>query len=233
MVNLLCNNVETVSVDDPNGIVSNNYDKDKGELLLTFNVQQSTPLGTHPLTINYSAPGASGSTKQLQLSYSVNEVITVSGPIAKDNEKMKLYTSEIEGSIELNLRDYVFDPAGLDFVIPDTCYEENYIDWLSVKIENDKLKVEYRFDEYNMGWGYNDEYKLDVSFRAINSYHYENELTFTVIYEEPTGISEEKAEKAEAKQIYNLSGQRFIKKVEELQPGVYIINGVKRIIGVR
>lgn len=230
MVNLLCNNVETISVDDPNGIVSNNYDKDKGELLLTFNVQQSTPLGTHPLTINYSAPGASGSTKQLQLSYSVNEVITVSGPVAKDNEKMKLYTSEIEGSIELDLRDYVFDPAGLDFVIPDTCYEENYIDWLSVKIENDKLKVEYRFDEYNMGWGYNDEYKLDVSFRAINSYHYENELTFTVIYEEPTGISEEKAEKAETKQIYNLSGQRFTKKVEELQPGVYIINGVKRIV---
>ena len=84
-----------------------------------------------------------------------------------------------------------------------------------------------------MGWGYNDEYKLDVSFRAINSYRYENKLTFTVIYEEPTGISEEKAEKAETKQIYNLSGQRFTKKVEELQPGVYIINGVKRIIGVR
>ena len=101
---------------------------------------------------------------------------------------------------------------------------------MSVKIENDKLKVEYRFDEYNMGWGYNDEYKLDDSFRAINSYHYENKLTFTVIYEEPTGISEERAEKAEAKQIYNLNGQRFTKKVEELQPGVYIINGVKRIV---
>ena len=41
------------------------------------------------------------------------------------------------------------------------------------------------------------------------------------------------AEKAETKQIYNLSGQRFTKKVQELLPGVYIINGVKRIIGVR
>ena len=43
-------------------------------------------------------------------------------------------------------------------------------------------------------------------------------------------IVKERAEKAEAKQIYNLSGQRFIKKVEELQPGVYIINGEKRIV---
>ena len=229
MVNLLCNNVETVSVDDPNGIVCHNYDKDKGELLLTFNVQQSTPLGTYPLTINYSAPGASASTKQLQLSYSVNEVITISKPREKDSEKMNLYTYEMEGSIELNLRDYVFDPAGLDIVIPDTCYEDHYLscEWMKVDIKNDILRLDYRFEDDP--W---DNY-FSFSFKVRNSYHYENELTFTVIYEEPTGISEERAEKAETKQIYNLSGQRFTKKVQELLPGVYIINGVKRIIGVR
>ncbi len=229
MVNLLCNNVETVSIDDPNGIVSHNYDKDKGELLLTFNVQQSTPLGTYPLTIVYSDHSTSEDSKKLQLSYTVNEVISTLAPMLRDDNKKRIYTSELEGCIELNLRDYIYDPAGLDFVIPDTCYEDAYFscEWMKVDIRNDRLRLDYRFEDDT--W---DNY-FSFSFKVRNSYHYENELTFTVIYEEPTGISEERAEKAEAKQIYNLSGQRFIKKVEELQPGVYIINGVKRIIGVR
>lgn len=229
MVNLLCNNVETVSIDDPNGIVSHNYDKDKGELLLTFNVQQSTPLGTYPLTIVYSDHSTSEDSKKLQLSYTVNEVISTLAPMLRDDNKKRIYTLELEGCIELNLRDYIYDPAGLDFVIPDTCYEDAYFscEWMKVDIRNDRLRLDYRFEDD--AW---DNY-FSFSFKVRNSYHYENELTFTVIYEEPTGISEERAEKAEAKQIYNLGGQRFIKKVEELQPDVYIINGVKRIIGVR
>ena len=229
MVNLLCNNVETISVDDPNGIVTNNYDKDKGELLLTFNVHQSTPLGTYPLTIVYSGHSISEDSKKLQLSYTVNEVISTLAPMLRDDNKKRIYTSELEGCIELNLRDYIYDPAGLDFVIPDTCYEDAYFscEWVKVDIRNDRLRLDYRFEDD--AW---DNY-FSFSFKVRNSYHYENELTFTVIYEEPTGISEERAEKAETKQIYNLNGQRFIKKVEELQPGVYIINGVKRIIGVR
>lgn len=226
MVNLLCNNVETVSFDDPNGIVSHNYDKDKGELLLTFNVQQSTPLGTYPLTIVYSDHSTSEDSKKLQLSYTVNEVISTLAPMLRDDNKKNLYTSELEGCIEMNLRDYIYDPAGLDFVIPDTCYEDADFscEWMKVDIRNDRLRLDYRFKDD--AW---DKY-FSFSFKVRNSYHYENELTFTVIYEEPTGISEEKAEKAETKQIYNLSGQRFIKKVEELQPGVYIINGVKRVV---
>ena len=229
MVKLLCDNVEMLSVDEPNGIVSHNYGKDKGELLLTFNVQQSTPLGTYPLTIVYSDHCISEDSKKLQLSYTVNEVISTLAPMLRDDNKKNLYTSELEGCIELNLRDYIYDPAGLDFVIPDTCYEDAYFscEWVKVDIRNDRLRLDYRFEDD--AW---DNY-FSFSFKVRNSYHYENELTFTVIYEEPTGISEEKAEKTDTKQIYNLSGQRFIKKVEELQPGVYIINGVKRIIGVR
>ena len=220
---LPCINVETVSIEDPNGIVSHNYEKNTGDLRLTFNVQQTTPLGTHPLTITYSASGASGSTKQLQLSYSVCEAITVSKPIEKDTEKMKLYTSEIEGSIELNLRDYVYDPAGLDFVIPDTCYEENDPDyWLSVKIDNDRLRLEYKFVWPDC---------FSFSFKAINSYQYVNdELAFTLHYIEPTNITDERVSESESIVIYNLNGQRLTKKAKELIPGVYIINGVKKIV---
>lgn len=226
MVNLLCNNVETVSVDDPNGIVCHNYDKDKGELLLTFNVQQSTPLGTYPLTIVYSDHSTSEDSKKLQLSYTVNEVISTLAPMLRDDNKKRIYTSELEGCIELNLRDYIYDPAGLDFVIPDTCYEGDDFscEWMKVDIRNDRLRLDYRFKDDS--W---DNY-FSFSFKVRNSYYYENELTFTVIYEEPTGISEEKEEKAETKQIYNLNGQRFSKKVQELLPGVYIVNGVKRIV---
>ena len=228
---LPCINVETVSIEDPNGIVAHKYDKNTGDLRLTFNVQQTTLLGTYPLTINYSAPGASASSKQLQLSYSVNEVITESGPIAKDSVKMNLYTSEIEGSFELNLRDYVYDPAGLEFVIPDTCYEEYAEDideYLRVIVENDKLKVEYKFDEYNMGWGDNDDYKFDISFKARNSYQYEYKVLFTLHYIDPTNITDEKGSESETLIIYNLNGQRLPQKKSELMPGVYIVNGKKK-----
>ena len=230
---LPCINVETVSIEDPNGIVAHKYDKGSGNLRLTFNVEQSTPLGTYPLTINYSAPGASASSKQLQLSYSVNEVITVSGPIAKDSVKMHLYTSEIEGSFELNLRDYVYDPAGLEFVIPDTCYEEyaeGFDEYLRVIVENDKLKVEYIFD-VNMYLDDDYEYKFDISFKARNSYQYVNdELTFTLHYIDPTNITDERGSESETLIIYNLNGQRLPQKQSELMPGVYIVNGAKKIV---
>ena len=230
---LPCINVETVSIEEPNGIVAHKYDKGSGNLRLTFNVEQSTPLGTYPLMINYSAPGASASSKQLQLSYSVNEVITVSGPIAKDSVKMHLYTSEIEGSFELNLRDYVYDPAGLEFVIPDTCYEEyaeGFDEYLRVIVENDKLKVEYIFD-VNMYLDDDYEYKFDISFKARNSYQYVNdELTFTLHYIDPTNITDEKVSESERIMIYNLNGQRLPQKQCELMPGVYIVNGAKKIV---
>ena len=142
---------------------------------------------------------------------------------------MNLYTSEIEGSFELNLRDYVYDPAGLEFVIPDTCYEVDDFDyWLNVKVENDKLKVEYKFDEYNMGWGYNDEYKFDISFKARNSYQYEYKVLFTLHYIDPTNITDEKGSESETLIIYNLNGQRLPQKKSELMPGVYIVNGKKK-----
>lgn len=227
---LPCINVETVSIEEPNGIVAHKYDKGSGNLRLAFNVEQSTPLGTYPLTINYSVPGASASSKQLQLSYSVNEVITVSGPIAKDSVKMNLYTSEIEGSFELNLRDYVYDPAGLEFVIPDTCYEVDAFDyWLSVKVENDKLKVEYIFN-VNMYFDDDYEYKFDISFKARNSYQYEYKVLFTLHYIDPTNITEEKVSESESIVIYNLNGQRLPQKAKELMPGVYIVNGKKKVL---
>ena len=224
-VSLPCINVETVSIEEPNGIVAHKYDRGSGNLHLTFNVQQTTPLGTHPLTITYSASGASGSTKQLQLSYSVSEAITVSKPIEKDTVKMKLYTSEIEGSIELNLRDYVFDPAGLDFVIPDTCYEGDdtcIYEWMRVNIKNDRLKMEYKFVWPDC---------FSFSFKAINSYQYVNdELTFTLHYIDPTNITDERGSESESIVIYNLNGQRLTKKAKELMPGVYIVNGAKKIV---
>ena len=226
---LPCINVETVSLEDPNGIVAHKYDKNTGDLRLTFNVQQTTLLGTYPLTINYSAPGASASSKQLQLSYTVNEVITASGPMAKDSKKMNVYTSEEEGCIELDLRDYIYDPAGLDFVILDTCYEEINKDdwgswkWMKVDIRKEKLKLEYRFGEFP-GNG------IEFSFKARNSYQYENKFLFTLYYVDPTNITEEKVSESESIVIYNLNGQRLPQKKSELMPGVYIVNGKKKVL---
>jgi hypothetical protein len=145
---------------------------------------------------------------------------------------MNLYTSEIEGSFELNLRDYVYDPAGLEFVIPDTCYEEyaeGFDEYLRVIVENDKLKVEYIFD-VNMYLDDDYEYKFDISFKARNSYQYEYKGQFTLHYIDPTNITEEKVSESETLIIYNLNGQRLPQKQCELMPGVYIVNGAKKIV---
>lgn len=229
MVNLLCDNVETVCVDDPNEIISHNYDKYTGELRLTFNVQQTTPLGRYPFTIGCYGHGSSEESNILHLSYTVNEVISTLAPILKDDDKKNIYTSDIEGCIEMNLRDYVYDPAGLDFIILDTCYEGYDVccEWIKVDVKNDRLRLDYRFEDDP--W---DNY-FSFSFKVRNSYNYENELTFTVIYEEPTSISEEKAEKAETKQIYNLNGQRISNNAKRLMPGVYIVNRAKKVISTR
>ena len=231
-VSLPCINVETVSIEDPNGIVAHKYDKDSGNLCLTFNVEQSTPLGTYPLTINYYGPGASASSKQLQLSYTINGIIAKSKPMPKDANNMKLYTTEMEGCIESELRDYFYDPAGLDFVILDTCYEETNEDdwgtwkWMKVDIRNEKLRLEYRFEDE---FGYTGQ-SLKFSVKVRNSYQYESEFLFELHCVDPTNITEEKVSESESIVIYNLNGQRLPQKKSELMPGVYIVNGKKKVL---
>ena len=229
---LPCINVETVSIEDPNGIVAHKYDKDSGNLHLTLNVEQSTPLGAYPLTINYSGPDTLDYLKKLQLSYTVNGVFADSAPMPKDVKNMKLYTTELEGCLESELRDYFYDPAGLDFVILDTCYEEINKDdwgpwkWMKVDIRNEKLRLGYRFEDE---FGYTGQ-SLKFSVKVRNSYQYESEFLFELHCVDPTNITEEKVSESESIVIYNLNGQRLPQKKSELMPGVYIINGKKKVL---
>ena len=231
-VSLPCINVETVSIEDPNGIVAHKYDKDSGNLHLTLNVEQSTPLGAYPLTINYSGPDTLDYLKKLQLSYTVNGVFADSAPMPKDVKNMKLYTTELEGCLESELRDYFYDPAGLDFVILDTCYEETNEDdwgpwkWMKVDIRNEKLRLGYRFEDE---FGYTGQ-SLKFSVKVRNSYQYESEFLFELHCVEPTNITDEKVSESESIVIYNLNGQRLPHKAKELMPGVYIVNGKKRVL---
>lgn len=225
---LPCSNVKAFTIDDQNGIVTSEYIEDAGELCLLFNVEQSTPLGTHPLIIKYCDSSVPENYKTLNLSYIVNEVMTNTGPVAKDGLKMNLYTSEFEGYLELNLRDYVSDPAGLDFIIPDTCYEDESFtggyEWIRVNIKEEKLQLEYRFDD--MYW----EPMFCFSVKAINSYQYEGAIRFTVIYEEETGITNINSDKTSKRHIYNIQGQEVNKDFKNLAPGIYIVGDSKKIV---
>ena len=74
------------------------------------------------------------------------------------------------------------------------------------------------------------EYKFDISFKARNSYQYEYNVLFTLHYIDPTNITEEKVNESESIVIYNLNGQRLPQKAKELMPGVYIVNGKKKVL---
>ena len=74
---------------------------------------------------------------------------------------------------------------------------------------------------------------LTILYNGFDTEKYKNDLKAFEEQVRNLVSFAERAEKTDTKQIYNMNGQRFIKKVEELRPGVYIINGVKRIIGVR
>ena len=227
-VNLFCANVESYSVEEPNNIVSSFYNDSSDVLCLRFNATPTTPLGDYPLTVKYGVPG--NEDKSLELRYSILPAHdNITGPIANP-DKAHIYTSDFEGTIEMNLRDYIYDPLGLDFIIPDAVIELDYLndelaEYFDAEVINEKLKIKYRF---------NDEYLWDTGtyipfvVKTINSYLVEGSATFLLHYIEETNIGEITTDGIHRQDIYNMQGMKQNNDLQNLKPGIYIIKGSKR-----
>ena len=222
-VNLFCANVESYSVEEPNNIVSSYYNDSLDVLCLRFNVTQTTPLGDYPLTVKYGIPG--NEDKTLELRYSVLPALQeITGPMAIP-DKANIYTSDFEGTIEMNLRDYIYDPLGLDFIILDDVKPEDPGDfeYFEGEVVNERLKIRYRFND--LIWpGSN----IPFVVKTINSYLEEGSATFLLHYIEETNIGEITTDGIHRQDIYNMQGMKQNNDLQNLKPGIYIIKGSKR-----
>ena len=223
-VNLFCANVESYSVEEPNNIVSSYYNDSLDVLCLRFNVTQTTPLGDYPLTVKYGIPG--NEDKTLELRYSVLPALQeITGPMAIP-DKANIYTSDFEGTVEMNLRDYIYDPWGLDFIIPDAVIElDDDIDfeYFEGEVVNEKLKIRYRFSDFLLTGS-----KMSFVVKTINSYLKEGRSVFYLHYIEETNIGEVITDAIHRQDIYNMQGMKQNNDLQNLKPGIYIIKGSKR-----
>ena len=222
-VNLFCANVESYSVEEPNNIVSSFYNDSSDVLCLRFNATPATPLGDYPLTVKYGIPG--NEDKTLELRYSVLPALQeITGPMAIP-DKAYIYTSDFEGTVEMNLRDYIYDPLGLDFVILDAVKPENSDDfeYFEGEVVNENLKIRYRFCD--LIWPGSD---IPFVVKTINSYLKEGSAAFLLHYIEETNIGEITTDGIHRQDIYNMQGMKQNNDLQNLKPGIYIIKGSKR-----
>ena len=222
-VNLFCANVESYSVEEPNNIVSSFYNDSSDVLCLRFNATPATPLGDYPLTVKYGIPG--NEDKTLELRYSVLPALQeITGPMAIP-DKAYIYTSDFEGTVEMNLRDYIYDPLGLDFVILDDVKPEDPGDfeYFEGEVVNESLKIRYRLSNLIIS-------DSDIPFivKTINSYLVEGSATFLLHYIEETNIGEITTDGIHRQDIYNMQGMKQNNDLQNLKPGIYIIKGSKR-----
>ena len=222
-VNLFCANVESYSVEEPNNIVSSFYNDSSDVLCLRFNATPATPLGDYPLTVKYGIPG--NEDKTLELRYSVLPALQeITGPMAIP-DKAYIYTSDFEGTIEMNLRDYIYDPLGLDFIILDDVKPEDPGDfeYFEGEVVNESLKIRYRLSNLIIS-------DSDIPFivKTINSYLVEGSATFLLHYIEETNIGEITTDGIHRQDIYNMQGMKQNNDLQNLKPGIYIIKGSKR-----
>ena len=222
-VNLFCANVESYSVEEPNNIVSSFYNDSSDVLCLRFNATPATPLGDYPLTVKYGIPG--NEYKTLELRYIVlPDIQEITGPMAIP-DKANIYTSDFEGTVEMNLRDYIYDPLGLDFIILDDVKPEvpGDFEYFEGEVVNESLKIRYRLSNLIIS-------DSDIPFvvKTINSYLVEGSATFLLHYIEETNIGEITTDGIHRQDIYNMQGMKQNNDLQNLKPGIYIIKGSKR-----
>ena len=218
------------SVEDPNGVAvySSLF---SGKIHIEFDVNENTPLGTYPFTVRITDRANPDNSAELTLSYTVREKLMLNeGPKPIAPEGISFDTGTLSGSLTINLRDYIYDPQGLEFVIPD---EEDdlddgfFTDRLHYTVKNDVLDVDYSFIDD----GFNDTIEASVGVHPYNSYFVRNTVYVNIRYHKDSGISDIVwDENLDPEGIYTLTGVKIDRPVDSLLPGFYIINGKKTFV---
>lgn len=218
-------------VDEPNGVIRKTgifYNTIEWE----FDVTSDTPLGCHPLIVKLMDDDDPEDVATLELSYIVREALEhYTGPVAKNPDDMHFYTSSLTGTLDLNVRDYLYEPYGLEFEIPDMEFSDDFgMNYLTLKysVIDEKLHVEYEFDENAL---YFDDSPIMVSIHAFNSYFTDGAPAFFIHYNSDSGIENVTVEENPVREgVFTVTGMKLSVPVDQLPSGVYIVDGKKVVV---
>lgn len=202
-----------------------------GDITLTFDVTDNTPLGTYPFSLRLAENGNPDNYTELNLSYTILEKLMKNeGPKAIDPQRMHFVSETPSGAMSINLREYIYDPQGLDFVIPDEEYDLTdhfFYDRLDYKIEDEIITINYSFIEDD----FTDIYEACVTVNPYNSYFVSSSIPLYIHYQSKSDINDISSDTLlKSKVIYTLTGNQIDLPISQLSPGFYIIDGKKVLI---
>lgn len=214
---------------EPNNIVAGIH---KHDHCVRFELKptDATPLGTFPLTVKAVSLDDPSDVSELKLSYTVYDKLRrITGPAQKDNEITHLYVSDLSGTISLNVRNYVADPLGLEFVIPDEngdAADNFFFNRLDYRVEKETLTIDYELNPEQLEW-FDDPVKLTI--HPYNTYYVTGEASFFIHYRPESSVYSVSADVPGTtnRGIYTITGIRLDQPRETLDPGLYIIDGRK------
>ncbi len=224
--------VEYKIEDEGNCITNTTFD---GKIL-AFDICPSseTPEGYYPFKITITETKASNGTYCIDsLSYQVRKALIydIPVPMLREGKETTLYTSKESGEFKFCIKDYIEDPLGLDLTFSsdtDLEYDDFQHEVHSSIINEDTLHVSYR---YNMDFIIWNNYDIQFTVSATNSYSVSNYIKFTIMYDETNNIENICIDNNyQNSGIYTLTGSKIDIPIENLSPGFYIINGKKTFI---
>lgn len=218
-----------VSVTDPNGIASGRL-YSSPEFSLTIAPRAETPVGVYPISVRLENIDDPSEFCEMELTCRVEEGMhSVLGPALKPDCSGHFYADDMKGRLEINVREILYDPFGLDFVIPDRVKVEAVLNECEAWIENDVLYADYEFDEEELFWGRD---TIGLTIHPYNEYLTPVDIDLTLHAPEGAGVENVSSEHAAPirEGIYTLSGMRLDVSPDRLPPGIYIINGQKTCV---
>lgn len=223
-----------VSVSDENNIVSveKSMIVNDPTITLTFTADNSAPLGVFPFIIRLENSADPSDFAEVEFEYEVVcGVYNALAPRFIDGMSGDIYLPELSGCYDINLLDYIYDPFGLDFIIPEKVEVNDGMNFCTAGIYDNVLHIEYEFDEEEIFWGAD---KIIVTVSPVDDYAKPNPLDFIFHAPNKSGIGDVNADKIQTlKGIYTITGIKLNSSIDDLPNGIYIVDGQKVMISNR
>ncbi|WP_168354546.1 S8 family serine peptidase [Palleniella muris] len=221
---------KTVEIENSNDFIRCSLFRNECEV--TFDLTDETPTGTFPFTIKAYENSDPDNAVRLHLTCTVKNALSGNKGVVSTTGGSTLAvveTNKRRGEISMDLTKYLTHPWGTNFAIPDnsrTIKDDFFGFEVNYSIVNGILDAKYNFD--NAITFCSASIKLD----AVDEYMIESSFDVEVKFiDNGTGIEDAVSDKATNNSgIYTTQGVKLDCEVEDLLPGMYIINGKKVLI---